>query len=105
MNNCNITLSHYLVFSSIIFGFGVTGIFINRKNIIVLLMSIELILLAINTNFISFSKYHNDISGQIFVFFILTVAAAEVAIGLSILVILFGTRKTINIEELNLLKG
>lgn len=100
-----LSLSHYLSFSAIIFGLGIAGVFINRKNVIILLMCIELILLAVNTNFIAFSRLHNDMSGQIFVFFILTVAAAEAAIGLAILVVLFRERKTINVEELDTLKG
>ena len=98
-------LSNYLIFSAILFSIGIAGIFINRKNIILLLMCLELILLAVNTNFIAFSRYWNDISGQIFVFFILTVAAAEAAIGLAILVLLFRQRKTINVESLDSLKG
>ena len=98
-------LAHYLLLSAIIFSLGVAGIFINRKNLIVLLMCIELILLAVNTNFVAFSRYLGDLHGQLFVFFILTVAAAEAAIGLAILVVLFRKRHTINIKELDLLKG
>ena len=101
----DIGLIHYLVLAAILFSIGVAGIFINRRNLIVLLMCVELILLAVNTNFIAFSRYLNNINGQIFVFFILTVAAAEAAIGLAILVVLFRKRKTINIEHLDLLKG
>ena len=100
-----IALSDYLIFSAILFGLGVAGIFINRKNIIILLMCVELILLAVSTNFIAFSRYHDDILGQVFVFFILTVAAAEAAIGLAILVVLFRDKKTINVEALDELKG
>lgn len=98
-------ISNYLIFSAILLSIGIAGIFINRKNIIVLLMCIELILLAVNTNFIAFSQYFNDITGQIFVFFILTVAASEAAIGLAILVMLFRQRQTISVEELDTLKG
>lgn len=100
-----ISLAHYLIFSSVIFGIGVAGIFINRRNLIVLLMCIELILLAVNTNFVAFSHFGGNLEGQIFVFFILTVAAAEAAIGLAILVVLFRKRRTINVEEIDLLKG
>ena len=98
-------LSDYLTVSAILFVIGIAGIVINRKNVITLLMSVELMLLAVNTNFIAFSRYLDDTSGQIFVFFILTVAAAEAAIGLAILVVLFRNRKTIDIEELDSLKG
>lgn len=98
-------LSNYLIFSAILFSIGVAGVFINRKNLILLLMCIELILLAVNTNFIAFSKFWNDINGQVFVFFVLTVAASEAAIGLAILIVLFRQRKTINVEELDTLKG
>lgn len=100
-----ITLMPSLVFSAILFGIGIAGIFINRKNVIILLMCIELLLLAVNTNFIAFSRYLQDISGQIFVFFVLTVAAAEAAIGLAILVVLFRKKGTINVEALDSLKG
>lgn len=100
-----ITLPHYLIVAAILFGIGVAGIFLNRKNVILLLMCIELMLLAVNTNFIAFSRYLNDDTGQIFVFFILTVAAAEAAIGLGILVALFRKVQTINVEALNKLKG
>ncbi len=100
-----VPLSYYLIVSAILFSLGLAGIIINRKNIIILLMCVELLLLAVNTNFIAFSHYLNDIAGQIFVFFILTVAAAEAAIGLAILVVLFRTRHTVKVDELNLLKG
>lgn len=99
------TLTHYLVLAAILFAISVFGIFMNRKNIIVLLMAIELMLLAVNMNFIAFSKYLGDVSGQIFVFFILTVAAAESAIGLAILVVLFRNLRSINVEDLDSLKG
>jgi NADH-quinone oxidoreductase subunit K len=101
----HLTLSHYLVLGAILFAIAVVGIFLNRKNVIVLLMAIELMLLAVNLNFIAFSYYLGDISGQIFVLFILTVAAAESAIGLAILVVLFRNLSTINIEDLDSLKG
>lgn len=100
-----ISLSHYLVLGAILFAIGLVGIFLNRKNIIILLMSIELMLLAVNMNFVAFSHYLQDISGQIFVFFILTVAAAESAIGLAILVVLFRNMQTINVDDLDKLKG
>ena len=100
-----LTLSHYLVLGAILFAIAVVGIFLNRKNVIVLLMAIELMLLAVNTNFIAFSYFLGDVSGQIFVLFILTVAAAESAIGLAILVVLFRNLSTINIEDLDSLKG
>lgn len=100
-----ISLSHYLVLGAILFAIGLVGIFLNRKNVIILLMSIELMLLAVNMNFVAFSHYLQDISGQIFVFFILTVAAAESAIGLAILVVLFRNMQTINVDDLNKLKG
>jgi NADH-quinone oxidoreductase subunit K len=100
-----ISLSHYLVLGGILFAISVLGIFLNRKNVIILLMAIELMLLAVNTNFIAFSHYLGDIHGQIFVFFILTVAAAESAIGLAILVVLFRNLKTINVDDLDQLKG
>ncbi|RUM94069.1 MAG: NADH-quinone oxidoreductase subunit NuoK [Thiothrix sp.] len=100
-----VSLSHYLILAAILFSISVAGIFLNRKNIVLLLMCIELLLLAVNTNFIAFSHYLGDISGQVFVFFILTVAAAEAAIGLAILVVLFRNRSTINVEELDELKG
>ncbi|OGS81387.1 MAG: NADH-quinone oxidoreductase subunit K [Gallionellales bacterium GWA2_55_18] len=100
-----LTLSHYLVLSAVLFAIGVVGIFLNRKNLIVLLMAIEMMLLAVNTNFVAFSHYLNDTSGQIFVFFIMTVAAAEAAIGLAILVVLFRNLNTIDVEDLDSLKG
>jgi NADH-quinone oxidoreductase subunit K len=100
-----ITLSHYLVLAAVLFAIAVVGIFLNRKNVIVLLMAIELMLLAVNMNFIAFSHYLNDIAGQVFVFFILTVAAAEAAIGLAILVALFRNIQTIDVEDLDRLKG
>lgn len=100
-----LTLAHYLVLGAILFAIGVVGIFLNRKNIIVLLMALELILLAVNTNFIAFSHYLGNLAGQVFVFFILTVAAAEAAIGLAILVVLFRQINTINVDELDRLKG
>ena len=96
---------HYLGFSSSLFLLGIWGIFLNRKNIIIILMSIELMLLAVNMNFIAFSHYLGDLSGQIFVFFILTVAAAEAAIGLAILVVLFRNLKTINVDDVGGLRG
>ncbi len=100
-----ISLSHYLILGALLFAISVVGIFLNRKNVIILLMAIELMLLAVNLNFIAFSHYLNDIAGQVFVFFILTVAAAESAIGLAILVVLFRSIKTINVEDLDRLKG
>ena len=100
-----IPLSHYLILGAILFCLSVVGIFLNRKNVVILLMSIELMLLAVNMNFIAFSHYLNDIAGQVFVFFILTVAAAEAAIGLAILIVIFRNRRTINVEDLDVLKG
>jgi len=100
-----IGLAHYLTVAAILFTLGVFGIFLNRKNVILLLMCVELLLLAANFNFIAFSRYLNDLNGQVFVFFILTVAAAESAIGLAILVVLFRERRSINVEDLNTLKG
>jgi NADH-quinone oxidoreductase subunit K len=100
-----ISLSHYLILGAILFSISIVGIFLNRKNVIILLMAIELMLLAVNMNFIAFSHYLNDIAGQIFVFFILTVAAAESAIGLAILVVLFRNLNTINVDDLDQLKG
>ncbi|MEY4598382.1 MAG: hypothetical protein RLZZ445_1179 [Pseudomonadota bacterium] len=100
-----ISLSHYLVLGAILFAISVIGIFLNRKNIIVILMAIELMLLAVNTNFVAFSHFLGDTAGQVFVFFILTVAAAESAIGLAILVVLFRNLRTINVEDLDQLKG
>lgn len=98
-------LSHYLILGALLFAVSVIGIFLNRKNVIILLMCIELMLLAVNLNFIAFSYYLNDIAGQVFVFFILTVAAAESAIGLAILVVLFRNLRTINVDDLDSLKG
>ena len=100
-----ISLGHYLSLGAMLFALSVIGIFLNRKNLIVLLMAIELMLLAVNYNFIAFSHYLSDTAGQIFVFFILTVAAAESAIGLAILVVLFRSQQTINVEDLGSLKG
>jgi len=100
-----IALSDYLTVSAILFGLGIAGIFINRKNVIILLMCIELILLSVSTNFIAFSRYLEDGMGQVFVFFVLTVAAAESAIGLAILVVMFRKKTTINVEEMDALKG
>ena len=100
-----ISLSHYLILGALLFAISVVGIFLNRKNVIILLMAIELMLLAVNLNFIAFSHYLNDIAGQVFVFFILTVAAAQSAIGLAILVVLFRNIRTINVEDLDRLKG
>ena len=100
-----IVLSDYLLLSAILFAISVAGIIINRKNVITLLMCIELMLLAVNTNFIAFSHFLQDPAGQVFVFFILTVAAAEAAIGLAIIIVLFRNRATIDVEKLNQLKG
>jgi NADH-quinone oxidoreductase subunit K len=100
-----ITLTDFLILGAILFGLSVAGIFLNRKNVIILLMAIELMLLAVNMNFVAFSYFMNDLAGQVFVFFILTVAAAEAAIGLAILVLVFRNRETINVEELDSLKG
>jgi NADH-quinone oxidoreductase subunit K len=100
-----ITLSHYLVLGAVLFAVSVVGIFLNRRNVIVLLMAIELMLLAVNMNFVAFSHYLDDMAGQVFVFFILTVAAAESAIGLAILVVLFRGLNTIDVEDLDSLKG
>jgi NADH-quinone oxidoreductase subunit K len=100
-----VTLAHYLVLGALMFSIGVVGIFLNRRNLIVVLMAIELMLLAVNINFIAFSHFLGDIAGQVFVFFILTVAAAESAIGLAILVVLFRNLDTVSVEELDTLKG
>ena len=100
-----LTLGHFLSLGAMLFALSVVGIFLNRKNIIVLLMAIELMLLAVNMNFVAFSHYLGDMHGQVFVFFILTVAAAESAIGLAILVLLFRNKSSINAEDLNTLKG
>lgn len=98
-------LSHYLILGALLFAISIVGIFLNRKNVIILLMAIELMLLAVNLNFIAFSHYLDDIQGKVFVFFILTVAAAESAIGLAILVVLFRNLRTIDVNELDSLKG
>jgi NADH-quinone oxidoreductase subunit K len=100
-----LTLGHYLSLGAMLFALAVIGIFLNRKNLIVLLMAIELMLLAVNMNFVAFSHYLGEMHGQVFVFFILTVAAAESAIGLAILVLLFRNKNSINVDELNSLKG
>ncbi len=100
-----LSLSHFLILGAVLFCISLAGIFLNRKNIIILLMAIELMLLAVNMNFVAFSHYMGDTAGQIFVFFILTVAAAEAAIGLAILVVLFRNRRTINVNDLDSLKG
>lgn len=100
-----LTLAHFLTLGALLFSIGVAGIFLNRKNIIILLMSIELMLLAVNMNFIAFSRFLENMDGQIFVFFILTVAAAEAAIGLAILVVLFRNRQSINVEDIEELRG
>lgn len=100
-----VSLSHYLILAAVLFCISIAGIFLNRKNVIILLMAIELMLLAVNINFIAFSHYLGDTAGQIFVFFILTVAAAEAAIGLAILVVLFRNRNTINVSDMDTLKG
>ncbi|MGH8608142.1 MAG: NADH-quinone oxidoreductase subunit NuoK [Gammaproteobacteria bacterium] len=100
-----LALSDFLVLGAILFCLSVAGIFLNRKNVIILLMCIELMLLAVNINFLAFSHFSGDIAGQVFVFFILTVAAAETAIGLAILVVLFRNRNTINVDDLNSMKG
>lgn len=100
-----LSLSHYLILGAALFAISVVGIFLNRKNLIVLLMAIELMLLSVNINFVAFSHYLGDLAGQIFVFFILTVAAAEAAIGLAILVVLFRNLRTIHVDDLDSLKG
>ena len=100
-----IGLSHYLILAGAVFTIGVVGIFLNRKNVIVILMSIELMLLAVNINFVAFSTYLNDLSGQVFSLFILTVAAAEAAIGLAILVVFFRTKGSIAVEDISSMKG
>ena len=100
-----ITLEHYLVLAALLFSISVAGIFLNRKNVIVLLMCIELMMLAVNINFIAFSFFLQDLAGQVFVFFILTVAADEAAIGLAILVLLFRNRGTINVQDMDAMKG
>ena len=98
-------LTQYLVVAAVLFTIGIAGIILNRKNIIVILMSVELILLSVNINFVAFSAYHSDLTGQVFALFVLTVAAAEAAIGLAILVALFRRLDTINVEDLDRLKG
>ncbi len=100
-----IPLSHYLILGALLFAIGVAGIIINRKNIIILLMSLELLLLAVNMNFVAFSFFLQDMAGQVFVFFVLTVAAAEAAVGLAILVVLFRNRGTINVADLDTIRG
>ena len=100
-----IAISHYLTLSAILFTTGVFGIFLNRKNVIIIMMSIELILLAVNINFVAFSAYLSDLSGQIFAMFVLTVAAGEAAIGLAIVVVYFRNRGSIEVEDINLMKG
>ena len=100
-----LTLSHFLVLAAVLFGISVIGLFLNRKNLIILLMPIELMLLAVNTNFIAFSHFLQDLNGQVFVFFILAVAAAESAIGLAILVVLFRNLSTIHVDDLDRMKG
>ncbi len=100
-----IGLTHYLIVAAIIFTIGVFGIFLNRKNVIIIMMSIELILLSVNINFVAFSSYLHDLVGQIFALFILTVAAGEAAIGLAILVTYFRNRKTIAVDDINMMKG
>jgi NADH-quinone oxidoreductase subunit K len=100
-----VTLTDYLVLGAVLFALGMFGIFINRKNMIILLMSVELLLLAVNMNFVAFSHFLHDIAGQVFVFFVLTVAAAESAIGLAIIVVLFRNRASINVQDLDHLKG
>jgi NADH-quinone oxidoreductase subunit K len=100
-----ISLSHYLILGAILFSISIVGIFLNRKNVIIVLMAIELMLLAVNLNFIAFSHFLQDLAGQVFVFFILTVAAAESAIGLAILVVLFRNIHSINVDDLDQLKG
>ena len=100
-----IALSDYLILGGILFSIAAAGIFLNRKNVIILLMCMELMLLAVNMNFVAFSHFLQDTAGQVFVFFILTVAAAEAAIGLAILVVVFRNRRTISVDDLNTLKG
>lgn len=100
-----LSLAHYLVLGAILFAIGIIGIFLNRRNVIIVLMSIELMLLAVNLNFVAFSHFLGDLAGQVFVFFIMTVAAAEAAIGLAILVVLFRTIESIDVKDLDVLKG
>ena len=101
----NIAISHYLTLGAILFTIGVFGIFLNRKNVIIIMMSIELILLAVNINFVAFSAYLHDLSGQIFAMFILTVAAGEAAIGLAIIVVYFRNRGSIEVDDINMMRG
>ncbi|GAA4818986.1 NADH-quinone oxidoreductase subunit K [Marinicella pacifica] len=101
----SLTLNHYLIFSTLLFMVSLGGIFANRRNILVVLMSLELLLLSVNTNFIAFSKFIGDVDGQVFVFFILTVAAAEAAIGLAILVMLYRNKKSLDVDDINELEG
>lgn len=101
----NIGMEHFLVLAALLFTIGIFGIFLNRKNVIIILMSIELMLLAVNINFVTFSTYLNDLAGQVFTMFILTVAAAEAAIGLAILVVFFRTKGTIAVEDISTMKG
>jgi NADH-quinone oxidoreductase subunit K len=103
--NLEITINHYLILSSLIFIIGICGLFINRKNVIAILMSVELILLSVNINFVAFSAYLQDLTGQIFTLFILTVAAAEAAIGLAIIVVYYRNRGTIEIEDISQMRG
>ena len=100
-----IPLSHFLIVAALLFAISVAGMFLNRKNVLILLMCIEMMLLSVNLNFVAFSHYLGDMAGQVFVFFILTVAAAEAAVGLAILVVLFRNRRTINVEQLDSMKG
>lgn len=100
-----ISQSHFLILAALMFSISVAGMYLNRKNMLILLMCVELMLLSVNMNFITFSHYMGDMAGQVFVFFILTVAAAEAAIGLAILVVLFRNRRTINVQELDAMKG
>mgnify|MGYP001627802272 CR=1 FL=1 len=101
----SLTLSHYLIFSTLLFMVSLGGIFANRRNILVVLMSLELLLLSVNTNFIAFSKFIGNVDGQVFVFFILTVAAAEAAIGLAILVMLYRNKRSLEVDDINELEG
>ena len=101
----SLTIGHFLTLGGILFAFAAVGIFLNRKNLIVLLMCVEMMLLAVNMNFVTFSRFWGDLYGQIFVYFIMTVAAAEAAIGLAILVLLFRNKSSIDVDELNVLKG
>lgn len=100
-----VPLSHYLILAALVFAIAVVGIFLNRRNLVILLMAVELLLLAVNINFVAFSHFLQDAGGQVFVFFILTVAAAESAIGLALLIVLFRNRRTVNVEDLDSLKG